>query len=334
MCILKYDKEKKPKKANNSLEEKTDQRKRALEVIELIAVAVICIIMYFHERETVLPEDTEPLLRLGDKVLFGTYLDEPIEWRVVQLEENGAAVLLAEYILTMKAFSAPDSGCFNYDDDGNSYWSVSETEADRDLALQAYVRGSSSWAQSDLRIWLNSDKENVVYDGIGPVAGAMCNIKNGYASEAGFLAGFTVQEREAIIPTVHSTRGNACDSGPVQSTDLVYLLSEEELSWLMEADVSLRTKPTALAAEQDQTKWYKMFSLDYGIDEYYWWLRDPVPEKSSNCYYVSNGYSGKLLSEMEAGAEGVGIRPAVCVDTKKFALPCVEASEGLDERQE
>lgn len=48
MCILKYDKEKKPKKANNSLEEKTDQRKRALEVIELIAVAVICIIMYFR----------------------------------------------------------------------------------------------------------------------------------------------------------------------------------------------------------------------------------------------------------------------------------------------
>ncbi len=44
--------------------------------------------MYFHERETVLPEDTEPLLRLGDKVLFGTYLDEPIEWRVVQLEEK------------------------------------------------------------------------------------------------------------------------------------------------------------------------------------------------------------------------------------------------------
>ena len=104
-------------------------------------------------------------------------------------------------------------------------------------------------------------------------------------------------------------------------------LSEEELSWLMEADVSIRTKPTALAAEQDQTKWYKMFSLDYGIDAYYWWLRDPVPEKSSNCYYVSNGYTGVLLSEMEAGAEGVGIRPALRVDTKKLAL-------GADERQE
>ena len=227
----------------------------------------------------------------------------------------------------MKAFSAADSGSFNYDDDGNSYWSVGETEADRDLALQAYVRGSSSWVQSDLRIWLNSDKENVVYDGIGPVAGAMCNIKNGYASEAGFLTGFTAQEREAILPTEHRTNGNACDSGPVSSTDLVYLLSEEELSWLMEADVSIRTKPTALAAEQDQTKWYKMFSLDYGIDAYYWWLRDPVPEKSSNCYYVSNGYTGVLLSEMEAGAEGVGIRPALRVDTKKLAL-------GADERQE
>ena len=51
MCILKYNKEKRQKNINNSLEEKTDQRKRALEVIELIAVAAICIIMYFHERD-------------------------------------------------------------------------------------------------------------------------------------------------------------------------------------------------------------------------------------------------------------------------------------------
>lgn len=328
MCILKYRKEKRQENIDNSLDKKTDRRKRALEIIEFIAVTAICVMMYFYERgKAAPPEDTGPLLNLGDKVLFGTYLEEPIEWRVIQLDENGAAVLISEYILTMKAFSAADSGSFNYDDDGNSYWSVGETEADRDLELQAYVRGNSSWAQSDLRKWLNSDKENVVYDGIGPVASAMCNIKNGYASEAGFLTGFTVQEREAILPTVHLTNGNACAGGPVSSTDLVYLLSEEELSWLMEADVSIRTKPTALAVEQDQTKWYKMFSLDFGIDAYYWWLRDPVPEKSSNCYYVSNGYTGALLSEMEAGAEGVGIRPALCVDTKKLALR-------VDERQE
>ena len=328
MCILKYRKEKRQENIDNSLDKKTDRRKRALEIIEFIAVTAICVMMYFYERgKAAPPEDTGPLLNLGDKVLFGTYLEEPIEWRVIQLDENGAAVLISEYILTMKAFNAADSGSFNYDDDGNSYWSVGETEADRDLELQAYVRGNSSWAQSDLRKWLNSDKENVVYDGIGPVASAMCNVKNGYASEAGFLTGFTVQEREAILPTVHLTNGNACAGGPVSSTDLVYLLSEEELSWLMEADVSIRTKPTALAVEQDQTKWYKMFSLDFGIDAYYWWLRDPVPEKSSNCYYVSNGYTGALLSEMEAGAEGVGIRPALCVDTKKLALR-------VDERQE
>lgn len=328
MCILKYRKEKRQENIDNSLDKKTDRRKRALEIIEFIAVTAICVMMYFYERgKAAPPEDTGPLLNLGDKVLFGTYLEEPIEWRVIQLDENGAAVLISEYILTMKAFNAADSGSFNYDDDGNSYWSVGETEADRDLELQAYVRGNSSWAQSDLRKWLNSDKENVVYDGIGPVASAMCNVKNGYASEAGFLTGFTVQEREAILPTVHLTNGNACAGGPVSSTDLVYLLSEEELSWLMEADVSIRTKPTALAVEQDQTKWYKMFSLDFGIDAYYWWLRDPVPEKSSNCYYVSNGYTGALLSEMEAGAEGVGIRPALCVDTKKLALRVDERHE-------
>lgn len=201
---------------DNSLGKKADRRKRALEVIEFIAVTAICVIMYFHERGTSPPpDDTDTLLKLGDKVLFGTYLEEPIEWRVIQLGEDGAAVLISEYILTMKAFSAADSGSFNYDDDGNSYWSVGETEADRDLALQAYVRGSSSWVQSDLRIWLNSDKENVVYDGIGPVAGAMCNIKNGYASEAGFSLALRHRSgrrfcRQNIVQTaMHVTAGRS-----------------------------------------------------------------------------------------------------------------------------
>lgn len=334
MRILHYSKEKSEKNIDKSLMRTIDQRKRALEVIEVITVVAICIIMYFHERGTGMQTDKAVLPKLGDSVWFGTYLNEPIEWRVIQVEEDGAAVLIAEYILTMKAFSAADSGSFNYDDDGNSYWSVHETEADHDLDLQAYVRGDSCWAKSDLRAWLNSDRENVVYDGIGPVASAMCAKKNGYASEPGFLTGFTAKERASILPTKHVTNGNARDGGQVESTDLVYLLSEEELSWMMEADVSIRTKPTPQAAEQDQAKWYKMFSLDFGIEMYYWWLRDPVPDMSSNCYYVSNGYTSALLRDMEAGAEGVGIRPVVCVDTKKIALSCEQPGEALDERQE
>lgn len=298
----------------------TDKRKRALELIEIFVVMTICIIMYFHERGMASPS-VNTLPALGDRVWFGTYLGEPIEWRVIRTEENGEVVLIAENILTMKAFNAADSGEFNYDDDKNSYWSVGETEADSNLELQAHVRGNSRWADSDLRAWLNSDRENVVYDGIGPVASAMSSHKNGYASEPGFLNGFTQQEREAIVPTENITNGNALDGGQIASTDLVYLLSKEELSWLIEADVNIRAKPTAQAVEQDQTTWYNMYSLELGIEAYYWWLREPVPDMSSNCYVVDIGYKSRLLRDDKAvGLEGFGVRPVVKVDTNKITL--------------
>ena len=89
--------------------------------------------------------------------------------------------------------------------------------------------------------------------------------------------------------------GNVLDGGEIRSTDLVYLLSEEELSWLVEADVNIRARPTAQAVRQDQTTWYNMYSLELGIEAYYWWLREPVPDTASNCYVVDIGYRSRLL---------------------------------------
>lgn len=302
----------------------TDRRKKALELIEFLAVVLICIIMYFHERNIAVQSSAGELPVLGDRVTFGAYLGEPIQWRVIRAEDNGEVVLIAENILTMKAFNAPDSGSFNCDED-NDYWDIHETEADTNMEIQAYVRGNSCWAVSDLRTWLNSDRENVVYEGIGPVASAMCEHKNGYADEPGFLKGFTEQERAAIVPTENVTNPNALYEEAVCSTDLVYLLSEEELSWLTEADVGIRAKPTVQAAAQDQTSWYNMYSLQFGIDAYYWWLREPVPDKAGYCYIVDNGYTSRLLrADKAAGLEGIGVRPVVRVDTKKIALTYVE----------
>lgn len=314
---------------------KTDRRKKALEFIEFFAVVIICVIMYFHEKSAAVQPGVVELPALGDRVSFGTYLGEPIEWRVIKAEDNGEVVLISENILTMKAFNAADSGSFNCDEN-NDYWSIHETEADTNMELQAYVRGNSCWAVSDLRTWLNSGRENVVYDGIGPVASAMCDHKNGYANEPGFLNGFTEQERESIVPTENVTNGNALYEEAVHSTDLVYLLSEDELSWLTEADVSIRSKPTAQAAAQDQTRWYNMYSLQFGVEAYYWWLREPVPGTASNCYVVDNGYTARLLrGDKAAGLEGIGVRPVVRVDTKKITLTYVEAeSDETDKMDE
>lgn len=288
-----------------------DRRKRVLELIEIIAIVAICIVMFFHEK------GSRVTFEKGGTVVFGTYLGEPIEWRVLKADENGTATLISEYILTNKAFDVPESGSYNVDDKENDYWNVVETEADRNLELQEYVRGSSRWATSDIRTWLNSDEENVTYDGIGPVASATSDKKNGYANEEGFLFGFTEQEKAAIVPTSNITQGNGLDKEPIGSSDLVWLLSQEELLWLKDADVRLYVKPTEQAIEQDQTNYYNMFSLVYGVEEFYWWLRDPVVNKASKCYLVDNGYTSQLLQTTEAGVSGFGVRPVIKVDTKK-----------------
>ena len=156
--------------------------------------------------------------------------------------------------------------------------------------------------------------------------------RSGYASEPGFLNGFTQQEREAIVPTENITNGNALDGGEVSSTDLVYLLSEEELSWLVEADVNIRAKPTAQAIEQDQTAWYQMFSLELGLETYYWWLREPVPDMASNCYVVDIGYKSRLLrGDKAVGLEGYGVRPVVKVDTGRITLLPKESESDVSE---
>lgn len=289
-----------------------DSRKRVLEIVELAAVAAICIFMFLHER------DVNVKLAEGDTVTFGTYLGEPITWRVIQAGEKDEAVLISEDILTFKAFSAAESGRYNRDDEQNDYWSMGETKADQNLELQAYVRGNSRWDNSDIRTWLNSDQENVVYDGIGPVESAMSEAKNGYIEEPGFLTGFTEQEKDAIVPTQHLTNGNALDKEPVESTDLVYLLSEDELSWLAEANVNIYAKPTSQAIEQDETSWYRAFSTEVGVESYYWWLREPVPDKSSKCFMVNNGYNSEKLVDMDVGVEGFGVRPVIKINTKKI----------------
>lgn len=304
-----------PKEQKKDVQEKkkpADTRKRVLEIVELAAVAAICFFMFLHER------DVNVKLAEGDTVTFGTYLGESITWRVIQTGEKNEAVLISEDILTFKAFNAAESGRYNRDDEKNDYWSMEETKADQDLELQAYVRGNSCWDTSDLRTWLNSDQENVVYDGIGPVESAMSEAKNGYIEEPGFLTGFTEQEKNAIVPTQHLTNGNALDQEPVESTDLVYLLSKEELSWLEEANVNIYAKPTSQAIEQDETSWYRAFSTEVGVESYYWWLREPVPDKSSKCFMVNNGYNAEKLVDMDVGVEGFGVRPVIKINTKKI----------------
>lgn len=109
------------------------------------------------------------------------------------------------------------------------------------------------------------------------------------------------------------------DADSVSTTDLVYLLSLDELQWFDDAGISKLTQPTEAAVEQDASNWYLLDYNEFHVEECSWWLREPVSDSSSKCYLVGNGYTKDLLRQENAGLEGFGVRPALTVDVKKLS---------------
>lgn len=254
----------------------------------------------------------------GDTVTFGSYNNEPINWRVLKLsEDRNQAVLISSEILTMKAYDAAEGGKYNWFD-STDYWSQ-KSEADTDMNLQTLVRGNSDWSMSNIRTWLNSTDEVVTYTDQPPVSTAMAERKNGYQNEPGFLHGFTKEELSAIVETQNITHGNSLsESDSVTTADRVYLLSLEELQWFDDAGISKFALPTSVAVEQDESGWYLLDYNDFHIEECCWWLREPVEGTVSKCYLVGNGCTEDLLRTENVGLEGFGIRPALTVDLRKM----------------
>ena len=297
--------------SNNLKKKETISHKKiiALGMLGVLVIALIISIYIFKFNTPSIPE-----YNLGEKVVFGSYNGEPIEWRVLKISDDGKeAVLISSDIITMKAYDAAEGGKFN-SLNGEDYWSK-DTSADYDYDLQIQVRGNNDWSTSNIRTWLNSESEIVTYDDQAPLSQAMSEGYNGYHTEAGFLNGFTVEELNALVETTLSTPGNILAGEKViATTDRVFLLSKEELQWFEDAQMSLWAAPTDTAIEQDASNWYDIEVSTYGTKEYYWWLREPVENSASQCYMVTNGYTLETLTQANVGTEGFGIRPAICVD--------------------
>lgn len=300
------------------LKSKTKKKRKSLFLIFLLIVLLLVGAAFWgvsqFSGQTGLFRKKEPNLQVGDTVTLGTYNGKEISWRVLKMSEDGSeAVLIAEKILTMKAYDAAEGGKYN-SDGTNDYWHEG-TEADTNLELQILVRGNNNWSTSNIRTWLNSSAEVVQYEDQAPVATAMSELHNGYQNEPGFLYGFTEEELSVIVENQTLTKGNALTAGEdITTTDKVYLLSKDELQWFTDAGISMLAVPTQAAIEQDDSGWYQIYSLDYGVEEYLWWLRTPVEGSASQCYLVGNGYLEDNIYAGDVDLEGFGIRPAITVD--------------------
>ncbi|MBP3469874.1 MAG: toll/interleukin-1 receptor domain-containing protein [Lachnospiraceae bacterium] len=265
-------------------------------------------------------DNPENRYALGDTLTFGTYHEEPIEWRVMRINDDNTLMLISKDILSMKTFDAAECGTYN-SYEGVDYWSY-EKHIIEDDSLAVLVRGNNDWSVSNIRTWLNSDAEAVNYEDQAPTRNAVG--LNYYSNEPGFLYSFTQEELGALVPVTHTTPANSlcpdAENGLVETTDFVFLLSSDELDLLKEAGMSIYAEPSEACKENDYDPAnYESFVTNYHVENYYWWLRDNPGEEINHAYVVVTPFEdGYEIVSCSVGVCSYGIRPVICVDASRM----------------
>lgn len=278
--------------------------------------------------------------QIGDYLLLGSYYDEPIIWRCVDIDGNGP-LMLADKILCLKAFDVPGN---------HTYLDGTPQNEQDDKARTLY--GSNLWETSNLRAWLNSASaagEVSWPDGCSPTEDKFYNGSNAYADEKGFLAegNFSSNEIGAIKKVVQKSLLSDLDNeilGDSGTTvynwqpqinevvsnylfafshdveDFIFLLDVNQVNrvW-MNGDVLGEDyyigKPTEKAVVNDEIK-----SEGFTVDNYwYYWLRTPLPSGAN----VLKVYTDGRINDFGAGSNQMGVRPAFY-----FALDSLEGLIG------
>jgi hypothetical protein len=193
---------------------------------------------------------------VGDSLSFGTWRGEPIAWRVLAVED-GRALLISEDILAIR----------QYDD-------LDVTSTD----LLDWDAAATTWAESDIRAWLNDEFLN---------------------------SAFTEEEQQAIHLSQLSTPDNpeSGTSGGADTEDRVFFLSLDEVDRYFSDDED-RVANITMTEEDIQ------YSLR--IEEDYWgYGPEDMPEIESDLRTDflgrSEAYAWRLRSPGDYGGSSAGI---------------------------
>lgn len=247
-------------------------------------------------------------LPVGAKVVeTGTkYNDKPITWLVGGHDHyaQGQTALVSEKIITLKAFDAKE---------------VSNSNSSR----QSY--GNNRYLHSNLRQWLNSNEASwysAQHSADAPPTNEnVWSNNNEYDQEKGFLANFSANMRDALIPTALTVAKNTITDGGGSETvtDKVFLLSNTEVGLTNEngivegkrlalfttADNSRLAYPTTEAVSKSE---YKDTTSLTTSKAWYYWLRSPHTGYSNGVRFV---HSSGALNGDNAYSGYHGVRPAL-----------------------
>lgn len=285
--------------------------------------------------------------KVGEEVTFGIYQNNAIKWVVADVGSEGNPLLLTKDIIALKCFDGAESGTVGKAKDGTTFDGKLVKDSPSVYTEKQYreMKGSNKWSNSDIRVWLNSSSKKASYSNIGPVNEAVSGQTNGYVNEHGFLYQFTDAERNMIKDTTHKSILAELDSGEkaggssiyklvkaslyeallnyneayyMKTTDKVFLLSVDEVTnTLLDNCIDTKAQPTNWAIENDKSGWYKDLKGQTG-GYHMWWLRTPIATTGSQVCMVSP--SGEVIYGEYASGAGVGIRPALYIDSSKCSL--------------
>ena len=167
---------------------------------------IIIILILLISNTIVMAYDVE----IGDYIGMGEYRGDALLWRCVGEDENGL-LIISDKVICYKAYDAVgDHG---------------EMDEHRKRG------GSNLWSQSNIRCWLNSDSDEVVYIcGNPPVAENVIKGKNAYDTEKGFLTNFSSEEKAAIKKVKLKTALTEWDKGLSDGKFNTYIYEENNIN--------------------------------------------------------------------------------------------------------
>lgn len=260
----------------------------------VLAMVMVLIMM---SAVTVYAEDTE--ISVGDYVTLGSYDGEDLKWQVIHINDDGSAMLFCDRIVDRMAFDAAESGT-----DG--------------LGTGKWAYGSNRFYNSNIREWLNSDEETVVYSTTKPLLDALQYLEDfegtvlsGLTEEApGFLYGFTDAEEAALV-----------DWKYLVDTKQTFSIGELPESFGSVYIETMSSKVFLLSLEEYTTyvdgQGLNGFKKDSTGERDYYWLRTPDGAIDVQVATIDDdGYVFKTT----ANYSYTGIVPATVVDLSNYPI--------------
>lgn len=230
------------------------------------------------------------------------YNGQAIRWIVgTQDTSQGRTGLVTEKMITLKCFDAKEPS--NSNSDRRSY-------------------GNNRYSVSNIDKWLNSAAASwyaAQHGADAPPTSANCwNGYNPYDTEAGFLANFEADFRNAILDsTIRVAKNTVTDGGGYEDiVRKVFLLSNTNVGLSNEngvAEGSLwsyfnsasrrQCYPTAEAVSKSTYTNSSLSASQY----WWWWLRTP---NAGNAHYARRVYTDGSLYHDSAYSGSDGVRPA------------------------